>query len=391
MKKNKWLIIGCLLVLLAIGFLFRKSIVLRITGMKPFVEERFDGWVEAGAVKEELEAALRQIYDPTGSGAGSWVYELSLAAKKHKEIAQKAEKDGDITTTAREYKIASVFYYISRFPFVSTPAKAEAYKQHINCYLKAAKYFDPPLEILRIPFEGKEIIAYLRIPRVDNPPLILVSGGVDSWKSDLDNVINGLVAEGFAVIAIDMPGTGESQWKLKPDSDRIYSYVLEYMKKYPGIDGDRMGVYLVSYSGLFATKLALIDDNIKAAVNVGGPIHLSYATDNIKRLPAVMIATISNAMGENYENMNSEQLAAKASSFSLKKQNLLIEPDSQAALLSINGDQDPLVPIDDLYIISNSGIKQEVWIYKGDGHCAPQNMKTYIPKAANWLMNQINK
>ena len=34
----------------------------------------------------------------------------------------------------------------------------------VDAYLLHAKYFDPPLEVVRIPFEGKEIVGYLRLP-----------------------------------------------------------------------------------------------------------------------------------------------------------------------------------------------------------------------------------
>ena len=45
-----------------------------------------------------------------------------------------------------------MFYFVTRFPFVSSPAKAEAYRKHIDCYLE---------------FEGKEIICYLRVPHAE--------------------------------------------------------------------------------------------------------------------------------------------------------------------------------------------------------------------------------
>jgi esterase FrsA len=391
MKRYRLLIGLFILLLIAIGYLYRRPIVLRITGMRPFVEDRFGGWVRAGANGEELDAALRKIYDPLGTGPGSWVYELSTSAARHEEIAIRADASGDKDTAFSEYRKASVFYFIARFPFVSSSAKAEAYEKHIRCYLKAARYFVPPLEVIRIPFEGKEIIGYLRVPKVKRPPLIVTSGGVDTWKSDIDGQVEAMLAEGLAVLAIDMPGTGESQWKLEPDSQRVYSRVLEYMRDRSGIDGNRMGVYLMSFAGLFAVKLALVDPNVKVAVNVGGPIHLSYTPEHIKRVPEVMIATISHAMGVDPRASNFEEMVERAKPFSLMKQGLLKKPKRQAALLSINGDQDHLVPIDDLYIISRSGIEQDEWVYRGDGHCAPNNMNEYQKRAAIWLKKNLSR
>lgn len=384
MKNIRWLALGGLVVLVVLGIVYREPLVLRITGMRPFVEDRFGGWVAAGADEKELDAALRKIHDPRGSGPGSWVYELSQPAAKHEKAAQDAEAAGDANTAAHEYQKAAVYYFIARFPFVSSPAKAEAYRRHIACYLKAAEAFDPPLEVVTIPFEGKKIIGYLRIPEVNRPPVVVITGGVDTWKSDIDQQINALLSEGLAVFAFDMPGTGESQWPLEPTSDRVYSRVIEYLKTYPGLDGDNIGVYLQSFAGLFAVKLALVDPNVKAAVNVGGPIHLAFTREHIRKVPDVMIATIAHAMQT--EMMDSLDRQVEASNpMSLMQQGLLKKPERQAALLSINGDQDPLVPIEDLYLISKSGIAQEEWVYEGDGHCAHESMSEYVPKAAAWL------
>ena len=390
MKKLGLAIAPAVVLLIVILFVYRQPLILRVTGMRPFVEERFGGWVSAGADEVELDTALGRIHDPLGSGPGSWVYELSAAAEAHELAAGEAELSGNEAAAAEEYATAAVYYFIARFPFVSSPAKAEAYRKHIECYLKAARSFDPPLEIVRIHFEDKEIVGYLRIPDVEKPPVVVVTGGVDTWKSDVDRQVNAMLAEGLAVLAFDMPGTGESQWPLEPDSDRVYSRVIEYLKTRPELDGENIGVYLQSFAGLYAVKLALVDPNVKAAVNIGGPIHLAYTPEHIKKTPDVMIKTIAHAMGQD-PGLGFEEMVAMAEPMSLGRQDLLKEPERQAALLSINGDEDPLVPIDDLFIISKSGIEQEEWVYEGDGHCAPNNLKEHAPKAASWLKRHLTR
>lgn len=377
------------LALMILAIIFRESLVLRVTGMRPFVEDRFGGWVASGIDEKELDSVLKKIHDPTGTGPGSWVYELSLAAARHEVAATEAELAKEEPKAAEEYKKAAIFYFIARFPYLSSPAKEEAYRKHVDCYLRAAKRFDPPLETVRIPYEGKEIIGYLRVPDVEKPPVVVVTGGVDTWKSDVDNQVNAILDEGMAVFAFDMPGTGESEWPLEPNSDRVYSRVLEYLKSRPELDGERMGVYLQSFAGLFAVKLALVDPNVRAAVNVGGPIHLAFTPEHIKKVPDVMVATIAHAMREK-PDVSFKKLVARAEPMSLAKQGLLQKPERQAALLSINGDQDELVPIEDLYIISDSGIEQDEWVYAGDGHCAPNNMSLHAPKAATWLRERLS-
>ena len=52
-------------------------------------------------------------------------------------------------------------------------------------FRKAAKHFDPPLEIVEMPFEGKKLVGYLqKPPGVTKPPVVMHWGGVDGWKED---------------------------------------------------------------------------------------------------------------------------------------------------------------------------------------------------------------
>jgi len=390
MTRARWAILGVVLVaLLGVTFFYRQSLVLRITSMRPFVEDRFDGWVRDGADEAELDAAFRRVHDPIGGGPGSWVYELSQPAAQHEARARELEATGDAQGAGQEWRRAAVFYYIARFPFIGNQAKAAAYRKHIECYLASVKHEEPPLEIVRIPHRGKEIIGYLRVPASEvPPPVVVVTGGVDTWKSDVEAQAKAMLAEGMAAFTFDMPGTGESAWPLSADGETVYSRVLEYLKTRPDLDGDRMAVYLQSFAGYYAVKLALLDPNVKAAVNIGGPIHHSFTLEHAETVHQGMVKTIAHAMGEDIDQPIAEMIE-KIAPFSLERQGLLRAPERQAPLLSINGDQDALVTIDDLYIISESGIAQEEWVYPGDGHCASDNASEHVPKAAAWIRAQL--
>ena len=151
-----------------------------------------------------------------------------------------------------------------------------------------------------------------------------------------------------------------------------------------------MAVHLQSFAGYYAVKLALLDPNVKAAVNIGGPIHLSFSVEHAETVHEGMIKTIAHAMGEDLDQSLAE-MVAKIAPFSLERQGLLKAPERQAPLLSINGDRDPLVTIDDLYVISESGIVQEEWVYAGDGHCASGNASEHVPRAAAWIKAQLDQ
>ena len=90
------------------------------------------------------------------------------ATMEHEERsrAQAAELEahGRVAEAREAYLKASAYYSIAKFPVIDHPAKQAAYRKCIDTYLKAAKYFDPPMEVVRIPFEGKQIIGYFWLP-----------------------------------------------------------------------------------------------------------------------------------------------------------------------------------------------------------------------------------
>ena len=49
------------------------------------------------------------------------------------------------------------------------------------------------------------------------------------------------------------------------------------------------------------------------------------------------------------------------------------------------------MPIEDLYIISRSGIEQEEWVYSGDSHCAPESFSEHIPRSAARLKARLSE
>ena len=78
-------------------------------------------------------------------------------------------------------------YSVGRWPTESSPQKKIAYAKAIEALLDHARFIDPPLEIVRIPFDGKEIIGYMRLPKnaTGRVPMVVALNGLDSRKEDL--------------------------------------------------------------------------------------------------------------------------------------------------------------------------------------------------------------
>src|SRR5439155_31025 len=110
-----------------------------------------------------------------------WASAWSAIGDRHMAKAKGASG----ATAGKEYKYAFEYYLFARFPLENSPGKVKAYDKALEAFTAYAKLQDPPIEIVRIPFEGKEIVGYLRLPKGVRPaPLVLTIGGLDARKEN---------------------------------------------------------------------------------------------------------------------------------------------------------------------------------------------------------------
>ena len=116
-------------------------------------------------------------------------------------------------------------------PVASTPGKKEAYRHSLRIFRKAAKYFDPPLQVVEYPCDDLKLTGYLQIPKgVAKPPVVLHWGGVDGWKENRQHASAALHRLGLATFTVDMPGTGEHPLRyIDPRAERTYSAAIDHL------------------------------------------------------------------------------------------------------------------------------------------------------------------
>src|SRR5712692_11855135 len=146
----------------------------------------------------------------------------------------------------------------------------------LEAFAAYAKLQNPPIEIVRIPFEGKEIVGTLRLPKSVRPaPLVLSIGGLDGRKENASFRSDAYLAHGVAYFSFDMPGTGQSTIRqVVPGAEREFTRVLDYIATRRDLDAKRVVVYGGSWGGHWAARLAYLErERIRGAVVQGGPVH----------------------------------------------------------------------------------------------------------------------
>jgi dienelactone hydrolase len=326
---------------------------------------RLAQFIQRGAHPTDAEAIFRRLTDLEPQ---RWVDEWSRLAEPWEQKGAEFATQGKNPEAREAFQKASMYYGIAKFPVVNHPAKQAAYRKCVETYLKASRFFDPPLERVTIPFEGREIIGYLRRPKgATRPPVVIATGGIDVYKEERDT--SDLLDAGLAAFSMDMPGNGESHEWYTADAGRAYSAVIDYLEKRDDVDGERLGIVGRSYGGYWAGKMAYVESKrIRAAVEWGGPVHYTFQEPWLNHLrdDKLYLWPFLDSMVYAHHVKDIAELREQAPTLSLKSQGWLDKP--AAPMLVMNGAKDPWITIQDLYLLLESGEPKSARVYPDGGH-----------------------
>jgi esterase FrsA len=326
--------------------------------------------LDPGDVKEAFTSIHTRDKD-------EWAAGFMRVADRYMYEAKSLEKTDPAKANA-DYIRAWRLYSFGRWPIPASPGKQRSYEKAIEAFLAHARFWDPPLEIVRIPFEGKEIIGYLRLPKIANGtvPLVLAVNGLDSRKEDLAESFSAILPFGVGYLAVDGPGTGQNPIKVSENAERMLSRVLDYIATRPEIDKNRVAIHGVSWGAYWATKMAIVEH-----ARLRGASAQSPPTDKFFQKDFLMNSLIGNreylfdqvpALMAIFDNVNTvDEMAEVLPKMSLVKQGLLGKP--MAPMLILAGVLDTQVPIDDIYLLLNKGdVPKTAWINPRGGHLGRQ-------------------
>jgi esterase FrsA len=341
----------------------------------------------------EVREALAQL---TSLDRDEWAGVWSGIGDRHRMAAQAAEAS-DRTQAIEQYRAAVDYYMFARFPLENSPGKQHAYEKALAAFAACARLLDPPIEIVRIPFEGKEIVGYLRVPKgIGRAPVVVTIGGLDGRKEDAAVRNDAYLANGVAYFAFDMPGTGQSPFRVVvPEAVREFSRILDYIATRAELDPKRVVVYGGSWGGHWSARLAYIERaRLKGAVVQGGPVH-EYFTPEWQRkalgTPEYLFE-LFEARATIYGTSTLNDFLAYGPRMSLVTSGLINQPS--APMLLINGLKDTQVPADDLFLLMRSGSPKEVWFNPDGGHMGRtmemSDRKIFETVTLPWVVRMLN-
>ena len=262
---------------------------------------------------------------------------------------------------------AMVYKYAAAWPGW-TPRRLRAYEaSHQLCEIllvALAPAMGVTFEVVRIPLgDDEEVRGFLLAPKdARGLPTVLLSQGLEGTLAELTLPLLEWRAEGFTYFIMEMPGTFHYRKPLGPNSEEVYTTVVDFLATHPCVDASRIGMMGVSFGAYWSTRMAAVEPRLRAAISNGAPADHSFKPSGTTGVPEIIIDTIRNTLGAN----SLQDTMRKASALSLRDH----YPRIKIPLLVINGADDTLVRVEDSIEIATYAPDAQLVLYADDDHCA---------------------
>ena len=223
--------------------------------------------------------------------------------------------------------------------------------------------------------EGKNVhVNYLLPPgaSASNPcPLLMIITGLDGYRTELAVWQRGFLNVGVGTVIAEIPGTGDSPADPKdPTSpDRQWSSVLDWINEQKEVDSKKILVWGFSTGGYYSLRLAHTHaQQLLGCISLGGGCHHMFDGDWLREVnkleyPFDLANTLTYKFGY---GSDLEAFIKEAPKFSLLNDGTLAKPCTKVLL--VNGNDDEIFPIDDMFVALENGMPKLARMVKGKKH-----------------------
>lgn len=231
----------------------------------------------------DLEAVLRDMEKKPMLNSkmleNAWMSGWQEKADHFISLAKEESKNNNSISVSDYYNLASKCYYACYLLNSDTiENKKNIYEKLVDTYWKYLVNSERRVEKVKVPFE-KDIFltAYLHLPNENKfkapYPCVIIPTGYGSCKEEVEIETEPLVERGVAVLAVDMPGTGESLFAYHTilsgeNVEKAFEHIISFCNGHELIDEERLGTYGLCMGGGFAFHAAAKYPQIKCCVNL---------------------------------------------------------------------------------------------------------------------------
>ncbi len=223
---------------------------------------------EGGAAFGECFYTAAQIKDgDPESWFAAW---RDLAYRTEMQATQAIEKGHRVS--AREAYLRAFTYnqFGAIFTKPSDPRLRDTWQKAQWCFQQAAALFNPPIEPVQVPFEGKSLPGYFLRANHENkksPTLIMIGGGETCAEELYFWVGPAGVRRGYHVLLVDLPGQGITPFEglfFRTNTEVPIQSVVDYTLSRKGVDSERLAIFGISGGGYMVSRAVPFEKRIKA-------------------------------------------------------------------------------------------------------------------------------
>ena len=222
--------------------------------------------------------------------------------------------------------------------------------------------------------EGEAIPINFLLPPGAGPqktcPLVMIMTGLDGYRTELAVWQRGWLDKGVATVVVEIPGTGDSPAaKSDPEAaDRQWSSVLKWIRSQTEIDHKKIVVWGFSTGGYYALRAAHTHaDRLLACVSLGGGAHHMFDKEWLEHANHLEYPfDLADTLAYKFGCPNWQSLASQAKRYSLLEDGTLNKRCCKVLL--VNGTDDEIFPIEDMWVALQNGMPKEARMVKGKKH-----------------------
>ena len=223
---------------------------------------RFGAWSSAcGADSQYDFVLLRQVI----KSYNDITREVMKAARRRELRAEDDLRQGHEQSARENFFTAQILYGGAQWAIeANTPLNRELNQKKTDCYAQFIKLAGRHVEQLDVPFQGRPLPAIFSLPpgyqAGEKLPCVVIVTGMDGWKEQLVAMdADKFLARGFAVLAIDGPGQGESLireiWFDPATYGQLGPAAYEFAAARPEVDPARIVVHGLSFGSYWCAAL----------------------------------------------------------------------------------------------------------------------------------------
>ena len=226
---------------------------------------------EKGAETGECLWAASQIDEKDIS---TWIETWRGLAERVKTQGDRSFQAGHLVSARESYLRACNYFRTAEYACApSNPNWDPLWENSVASFQQAARLFDPPIEILEIPFEGYSLPGYFWRPADDDikrPTLVAVGGNDSSGEEMVFACGFAAVRRGYNFFTFEYPGHRgavhrDPRCVKRPDYEVPFKTAFDLLETLPGVD-ERIALSGFSFGGFVVNRVAIHEKRVKALI-----------------------------------------------------------------------------------------------------------------------------